>query len=283
MSNYLSPLNTKLDSEQVLKRSYDETKNRIRVDADVTATVGVVDVIIDAATGDNIAISDGTNTMLVNPDGSINAIVDVILSHTSDSVSLGDGTNLFTSTTVGPKTALDVNVINSSSGQASEVTLQAVLTELTQKTEPSDAQNIRALNDVTDSISVPAIDAKLPTLGPKPSSGSVSVTLASDQVLDVNMEAFTGSQPDNVQLVGSIDGTKTGTKFGYVNNVRQQILAAHDRDQEITYADFGTKDQRITRIDYTSATFSGIIARKDITYTLQGNRYRRDNITWVII
>ncbi len=283
MSNYLSPLNTKLDSEQVLKRSYDETKNRIRVDADVTATVGVVDVVIDAASGDNIAISDGTNTLLINPDGSINAVVDVILSHVNDSVRLGDGTNLFTSTTVGPKTALDVNVINSSSGQASEVTLQAVLDELIQKTEPSDAQNIRTLSDATDSISVPAIDAKLPALGPQPSAGSVSVTLASDQVLDVNLEAFTGSQPDNVQLVGSIDGTKTGTKFGYVNNVRQQILAAHDRDQEITYADFGTKDQRITRIDYTSATFSGIIARKDITYTLQGNRYRRDNITWIII
>lgn len=112
MSNYLSPLNTKLDSEQVLKRSYDETKNRIRVDAEVTATIGPVDVIIDAASGDSIKISDGVDTLLVNADGSINVVADVILSHTNDSVRLGDGTNLFTSTTIGPKTALDVNVIN---------------------------------------------------------------------------------------------------------------------------------------------------------------------------
>ena len=113
MSNYLSPLNTKLDSEQVLKRSYDETKNRIRVDADVTATVGVVDVVIDAASGDNIAISDGTNTMLINPDGSINANVDVILSHIDDSVRLGNGTNFFSSSQRETgEIGLDTNVLN---------------------------------------------------------------------------------------------------------------------------------------------------------------------------
>lgn len=111
MSNYLSPLNTKLDSEQVLKRSYDETKNRIRVDAEVTATIGAVDVIIDAASGDNIKISDGVDILLINADGSINTNVSV--SHTDDSIRLGDGTSLITSTTIGPKQGLDVNVINS--------------------------------------------------------------------------------------------------------------------------------------------------------------------------
>lgn len=71
-SNYLSPLNTKLDAAQVIRRAYDETNNRLRVDAEVTATIGTVDVIIDAASGDNIKISDGVNTLTVNPDGSIN-------------------------------------------------------------------------------------------------------------------------------------------------------------------------------------------------------------------
>lgn len=113
MSNYLSPLNTKLDSEQVIKRSYDETKNRIRVDAEVSATIGAVDVIIDAASGDNIKISDGVDTLLINPDGSINAVVDVILSHTSDSVKLGDGTNLFSShQRETGEIGLDTNVLN---------------------------------------------------------------------------------------------------------------------------------------------------------------------------
>ena len=34
----------------------------------------------------------------------------------------------------------------------------------------------------------------------------------------------------------------------------------------ISYADFGTKNQRITQIDYVSPTIPGIIARKSIAY-----------------
>jgi hypothetical protein len=74
MSNYLSPLNTKLDANQVLRRAYDEPNNRLRVDALVTATIGTVSVLIDAASGDNISISDGTHTLEINPDGSINVV-----------------------------------------------------------------------------------------------------------------------------------------------------------------------------------------------------------------
>lgn len=72
MSNYIAPLNTRLDADQVLTRSYDEANNRLRVDAQVTASIGTVDVIIDASTGDNIAISDGVNVVAVQPDGSLN-------------------------------------------------------------------------------------------------------------------------------------------------------------------------------------------------------------------
>jgi hypothetical protein len=91
-SNYLSPLNTKLDASQVIRRAYDEPNNRLRVDAQVSATIGTVDVVIDAASGDNIKISDGVNTLIVNPDGSINVMTE--LSHINDSVSIGDGINL---------------------------------------------------------------------------------------------------------------------------------------------------------------------------------------------
>ncbi len=74
-SDYLSPLNTKLDANQVLRRAYDEPNNRLRVDATVTASIGTVDVVIDAASGDNISISDGVDTLAINSDGSINAVV----------------------------------------------------------------------------------------------------------------------------------------------------------------------------------------------------------------
>lgn len=104
--------------------------------------------------------------------------------------------------------------------------------------------------------------------------------------IDVNLDALeppTQNTPDNVLISGSEDGTKTGYKRAFVNNVRLQILATHDREQQITYADFGTKNQRVTQIDYTSPTFPGIIARKQINYTLVGNRYRRDKINWSIL
>lgn len=87
MADYPNPLNTKLDANQVLIRSYDESENRLRVDSKVTATIGSVDVIIDAASGDNIKISDGVDTLAVNPDGSINVIVqDITLNKNNDSV-----------------------------------------------------------------------------------------------------------------------------------------------------------------------------------------------------
>jgi hypothetical protein len=113
MGNYLSPLNTKLDADQVLRRAYDEPNNRLRVDAQVTATIGSVDVIIDAATGDNIAISDGTDVLNINSDGSINVNVDNIsISHIDDSIKIGDGTDFLAVNSDG---SINVNLVSSSS------------------------------------------------------------------------------------------------------------------------------------------------------------------------
>lgn len=75
MSGYKAPLGTGLSADQTLVRSYDEVNNRHRVDAQVTATIGSVDVVIDAASGDNISIQDSDgNELQINPDGSINVV-----------------------------------------------------------------------------------------------------------------------------------------------------------------------------------------------------------------
>jgi len=73
-----APTPSKLDFQQVLQGSFDEATGSLRVDA----TVNIGSITVD-------------------------------LSHTTDSVRLGDGTVFLTSTTVGPKTGLDVNVLNS--------------------------------------------------------------------------------------------------------------------------------------------------------------------------
>ena len=172
----------------------------------------------------------------------------------------------------------------------STLATQTTLAEIKAKTDHLNVD----LSTVATETTLSNVNNKLNSLGQKGMTGSVPVVLASDQAaipvdativggsLTVDLDAFS-STPDNVMLVGSKDGSKTGDKFGFINNAKSQILAADDRVQRVTYADFGTKDQRITRIDYTSATFPGITARKAITYTLVGNRYRRDEIDWILI
>lgn len=95
MAEYTHPLGTGLSADQTIVRAYDETNNRHRVDAQVTAVIGAVDVVIDAASGDNIAIRDSDGDELaVNVDGSINVVVqDITLDYTNDSVTVYQGTN----------------------------------------------------------------------------------------------------------------------------------------------------------------------------------------------
>ncbi len=109
---------TKLDGNQVLRSVYDESTKKLKVDAQVNATVGSMDIVIDAAGGDNIAISDptGTKHLKINADGSIDANItnglELNIDQSNDSVRIGDGVNLATTTTLQSKTGLDVNLLN---------------------------------------------------------------------------------------------------------------------------------------------------------------------------
>lgn len=93
----------------------------------VTVTATDLDIRNLSAAQDNVAISDGVDTLAINADGSINITdnggsltVDATdldirnLTHVSDSVRLGDGTNFLTSTTVASDVGLDVYLINAS-------------------------------------------------------------------------------------------------------------------------------------------------------------------------
>ena len=173
--------------------------------------------------------------------------VSVDLDAATDSIRLGDGTLLNTLTNVGGKNALDVNIAGGN------------LSIIMSHTEDS----VR-LGDGTSFFTSSVV-------GPKVG-------------LDVNIIGLpTISLDEPIFTSGTDTGTLAGTEYGYVYNQRQQVLAAHDREQDITYADFGTKDQRITQVDYTSPTFPGFTVRKIINYTLVSGRYRRDSLEWQII
>lgn len=239
-----------LDFGNVIKMVYDPPTESLKVLA--TISIGSVSVDLDAAT-DSVRLGDGVLLNTLTNVGGKNALdvniaggsLAIIIDHADDSIRLGDGTTLFTGSTIGPKTGLDVAIISSTlpSGASTEAKQDNQITLLS------------------------SIDTKL--------GNPLAVTVA--------LEAFTGVSPDNVQLVGSIDGTKTGTKYGFVNNIRQQILSSQDRTADFTYADFGTKNQRVTRVDYSSATFPGFTLRRDFSYTLTSGQYRRDDEVWSVV
>lgn len=79
---------------------------------------------------------------------------------------------------------------------------------------------------------------------------------------------------------GTVDGTETGTERTFVNNRKNQVLAAHDLQAAYTWLDFNTKNERVSQIVYTSATFSGVTVTRSFAYSLVSGSYRLDSETW---
>jgi len=248
---------------QVLQNCYDEPNKALRTTA--TAIIsGSIDVSLDANDGDNVAISDGTNDLAINPDGSINvalntATLDIELDAADgDNVAISDGT--------------DTLAINSDGS----INVAGVATETTLST----------------------INNKLNTLGQKAAVASVPVVIASDQsALDVNVLSTSSDTilndintnilalpTDNNGLsIGTENGTIGGVQRVFVNNLKEQILSTHDRNAAFSYLDFGTKNQRVEKIEYTSSTIPGYTIRRSFSYTLVGTKYRRDSENWSVI
>ena len=74
MSTPPNPNYSDLDPHQIFQRSFDESIDRLRVDAVASIDPGSMEVVITHV-DDSIRIGDGTDIMLVNPDGSINVNV----------------------------------------------------------------------------------------------------------------------------------------------------------------------------------------------------------------
>lgn len=114
-------------------------------------------------------------------------------------------------------------------------------------------------------------------------SGQLSVT---DALTQAALSSILTQLSAGGIIIGTEDGTPTGVQKVFVNNRYLQILAAKDRDQDIVYADFGTKDQRITQIDYVAPSIgvgAGFVARKTFTYVLDSGRYKRTKITRLLV
>lgn len=288
---------SKLDGMQTLRAAFDEDTGSFRTDASFS---GSISVNLDAAT-DSVSIKDPDtgNSLEINVDGSINANVAIL--HTEDSVRLGNGTDFITSTTVGLAKTLDVSVKEMPSGLAQETTLQSIDSKLNNL-------DIRDLVFATDKVDVTGSSISVDNF---PSNQDVTITNASI-VVDLPTNAATASNQisanalltsidtkltsplsvnavlsdEPIKMSGTENGLPGGTEFTFVNTLRNQILAAKDRVQNITYADFGTKDERVTQIDYNSSSIgsgAGYTARQTFVYTLVSGKYRRDSISWTLV
>lgn len=209
-------------------------------------------------TGDTVGIVgvDGVR-LLVNPDGSIDIDDTDILAQLLDIENLLAGTLDVNDS--GSQAILSnlFNLLDSGTisvdDSGSQTILNAIATALTSTLDVSDGDTQALLNDIKALLSAP-------------------------------LEVTFPDEP--LKIAGTENGLPGGTEFTFVNNRKQQILAAKDRDQIITYADFGTKDQRVVRIDYVAPSIGagpGFTARKDLVYVLDSGKYRRTNITWSIV
>jgi hypothetical protein len=307
----MAGINTKLDANQVIKQAYDEDNQRLRVDASISASIGDVSIVdsngneldvnadgsinvnlnggslqieVSAADGDNVAISDGTNTVVVNPDGSLNTNITGSVSVTATDLDIRNLTYATDKVDVTGSSvtvsATDLDIRNLSATQDS-VSISDGTNALSVNVDGS----INEANSANILSELQSIDNKLPALGPQTQANSISVTLSSNEpALNVELDAFTGTTPDNVQMVGSVDGTKTGQKYGFVNNIKQMVLASADRVRNVYYLDVNSrKNRRVDKFIYTSSTFPGYSVVRQFNYTLVNNEYVFTNDSWTII
>lgn len=105
-------------------------------------------------------------------------------------------------------------------------------------------------------------------------------TLSGDTAVAFVLEDFSGGISFDQIISGTTDGTLSGTERTFVNNKKAQVLAAHDLSVAYTWLDFGNKNERVSTIIYTSATFVGVIITRTFSYTLTGGKYRLDTEAW---
>lgn len=252
-----APNPSRLDANQVLQGSFDEANGRLRTDSLATIVNADIDVQMDPA-NDGIHIGDKTNGNTAAVDAARNLAVKdaaALAELQAQTILLSD-----IETAVSSPQALPAGAATEAKQDVGNTSLASidlkVLTNTQLRASPLNVTETNPITGFATESTLQNIEAAL--LAP------LSIT-----------------QP--VKTAGTIDGTVGGTTFINVNNLRQQILASHNREQDITYADFGTKDQRITQVDYASVTFPSNIARKTITYTLVSGRYRRDSINWSLV
>lgn len=225
----------KIDGQQVLRSVFDPDSNRLRTDATVSTSVGTVEVEIDQA---------------------------------SDSIKLGDGTNLFTSTTVGADTGLDINVINSSLTVDSTDLDVRDLSHTQDTVHLGDGTNLTSVNasnelqtrDDDANTSLSSIDSKL---------------VDGNDIGDITVNNASGASAVNIQDGGnSITVDATDLDIRDINQTQDNI-AIGDGSSLYTNTFIGS-DNILNIKEFEGQTFYKIIDEPDASTTYIGKTYDLD-------
>lgn len=238
--------------------------------------------------GDPVTVrGENGNTLEPNPDGSIN--IGGVVNVDTDLTNVEDKLDVLIGEAQDANLSLD-GIAGSAASIDSKLTqVNSNLDSLELKLDDSNA-SLDAIESSTSSL-----DAKLTTVNNNLANIEADTSMLVGQSAVSNSELAEAnthlqaiedalSQPleiaQPVVTAGTEDGNATSPKFVTVYSRRQQVLDSKDRVATFTYEDFGTKDQRIASIVYTSPTFPGVSIRREFSYSQVLGRYRRDSETW---
>jgi hypothetical protein len=107
----MGPPYTQLDAAQVITHAFNEAENRIMVDIGATVTLGGELEVAITAPGDNIAISDGTHTLAVNPDGSLNFDLNGLTNFQTSQYAVATSATQLTPTPMTSRSSMSIKVV----------------------------------------------------------------------------------------------------------------------------------------------------------------------------
>lgn len=113
-----------------------------------------------------------------------------------------------------------------------------------------------------------------------PGDTKIKVSQVPGDTWDVNIGAASVTITGDSITSGTVEGTASGTERTFVNNKKNQVLSAHDLSVAYTWLNFGTKQERVSTIVYTSATFPLETITRTFNYTLVSGKYRLDSEVW---
>jgi len=177
--------------------------------------------------------------------------------------------------------ALDLRVGISNGSNKAGVNSTGQLSVTDSDTHTGLASIVTALGltlDVSDSSTHTALASILSALG---SVLDVSDATTHSSLASI-LSAISSLVNSGTLSTGTENGTPTGVRHVFVNNLRKMILDSHDRSQAFSYSTVGI-GKRLDTIAYTSATFPGVTALKTITWADFGTKTERVvNISWSI-